>query len=343
VTQTAIQCRAVSKNFGEVQAVTGVNLSLRKGQFLALLGPSGCGKTTTLRLIAGFEAPDEGQIEIGGQIVSGAGRFIPPEERSVGMVFQEYALFPHMTVADNVAFGIPKGVNKKQRVDEALNLVGLAELGRRMPYELSGGQQQRVALARALAPQPQLVLLDEPFSNLDAGLRTQVRAEVRQILRQAQATAIFVTHDQEEALSLADEVAVMLDGRIVQTDTPQKLYRRPVTKEVALFLGGANFLPGQAAAGQVMCELGRLPTFSIHTGPVEVMLRPEDLRLRLNPSGPAEIVERDYFGHDQLLKLQLSSGLRLQCRLLGSEGDFSPGQRAELEVRDSVVVFPAST
>jgi iron(III) transport system ATP-binding protein len=343
VTVFAVHCQNVSKTFGEVLAVAGVNLALRKGQFLALLGPSGCGKTTTLRLMAGFDAPDAGVIEIGGQVVSGQGRFIPPEQRSVGMVFQEYALFPHMTVADNVAYGIPKGMNKKERLQEALRLVGLVELSRRMPYELSGGQQQRVALARALAPQPQLVLLDEPFSNLDTGLRTQVRAEVRQILRQAQATAIFVTHDQEEALSLADEVAVMLEGRIVQTDTPQKLYRRPISKEVAIFLGGANFLPGQAGGGQVTCELGQLPTSSIHTGPVEVMLRPEDLITIPSPTGFAEIIERDYFGHDQLLKLRLPSGIQLQSRLLGSEGDFYPGQRIDLKVRDNVVAFPTSS
>jgi iron(III) transport system ATP-binding protein len=342
LSQIAISCQGVSKRFGEVQAVVGLNLSLREGQFLALLGPSGCGKTTTLRLLAGFDMPDTGEIKIGQQIASSPGQFVPPEQRSVGMVFQEYALFPHLNVGANVAYGIPKGVNRKERVHQILSLVGLAEMEQRMPHELSGGQQQRVALARALAPQPHLILLDEPFSNLDAGLRSQVRAEVRQILRQAQATAIFVTHDQEEALSLADEVAVMFEGRIVQTDTPQKLYRRPINKQVALFLGGANFLPGQAGQGQVVCELGRLPTTSIHTGPVEVMLRPEDLLLIAQADSPAEIIEREYFGHDQLLKVRLPSGLQLQSRLLGSEGDFYPGQRVALKVRDNVTVLPTA-
>ena len=340
MSRVAIRCQGLSKQFGGVQAVDGLNLVLHDGQFLALLGPSGCGKTTTLRLIAGFEPPDMGKIEIGGQPVSGPGVFTPPEQRSVGMVFQEYALFPHLNVADNVAYGLGKGVNKRERVREALELVGLPDMANRMPYELSGGQQQRVALARAMAPQPQLILLDEPFSNLDAGLRTQVRAEVRQILRRANATVIFVTHDQEEALSLADEVAVMIEGRIAQIDAPQKLYRRPVNKRVAIFLGQANFLPGQARDGLVDCELGQLPTTGLHTGPVEVMLRPEDLQLIPDELGLAEVVNREYFGHDQLITIQLPGGLQIQSRLLGSEGDFYPGQRIGLTARNPVVVYP---
>jgi len=340
INKIAIRCTDLSKSFGEVHAVAGLNLTLHEGQFLALLGPSGCGKTTTLRLLAGFETPNGGEIEVGGQVVNADGLHIPPERRSVGMVFQEYALFPHMSVADNIGYGLPKATNKKERVQEALDLVGLPDLGQRMPHELSGGQQQRVALARALAPNPALVLLDEPFSNLDAGLRVQVRAEVRRILRRARATALFVTHDQEEALSLADQVAVMIDGCIVQIDAPSKLYRRPINRHVATFLGNANFLTGQAQAGQVTCELGRLPTTSIHTGAVEVMLRPEDIALHADDDGPAEIIDRDYFGHDQLLHLQLPSGTRLTSRLLGSAGDFHPGQRVAVQVKDSVVVYP---
>ncbi len=340
MSKIAIRCQGLSKKFGQVQAVADLNLTLHEGHFLALLGPSGCGKTTALRLLAGFEIPDTGEIAIGRQVVNRPGTFVPPEQRSVGMVFQEYALFPHMNVADNVAYGLPKGVNKQDRVYEVLSLVGLADVMARMPYELSGGQQQRIALARALAPRPRLVLLDEPFSNLDAGLRTQVRAEVRQILRQAQATVIFVTHDQEEALSLADEVAVMIRGHIAQTDTPHKLYRRPSNKQVATFLGNANFLPGQASEGQVRCELGHLPTSGIHTGAVEVMLRPEDVLVVSDGPVSAKIVNREYYGHDQLITVELASGTQIQSRLLGPEGDFYPGQRVGLKVRDKVVVYP---
>ena len=187
------------------------------------------------------------------------------------------------------------------------------------------------------------MLLDEPFSNLDAGLRTQVRAEVRQILRRAQATVIFVTHDQEEALSLADEVAVMLDGRLVQVDTPQKLYHRPVNRQVAEFVGDANFLPGQAVNGTVRCELGEFPSGGIHSGAVEIMLRPENLQLSPDETGTVEVVERTYFGHDQLVQIRLGSGTRLQSRLLGSAGEFFPGQRVKLNLRDNVVIFPAQT
>lgn len=341
MSRVAIYCQNLSKSYGEVRAVDGVNLALHEGQFLALLGPSGCGKTTTLRLLAGFEAPDTGKIEIGAQVVSGQGTFVPPERRSVGMVFQEYALFPHLSVADNVAYGLPKTSDKKQRVKDVLELVGLPDIIKRMPHELSGGQQQRVALARALAPQPTLILLDEPFSNLDAGLRAQVRAEVRQILREAHATVILVTHDQEEALSLADEVAVMFDGRLVQIDSPQKLYRRPVNKQVATFLGNANFLPGQATPGWVDCELGRLPASGSYQGQIEVMFRPEDLHLTPNEAGLAQVVTREYYGHDQLLQLQLQSGRVLYSRLLGSDGDFYPGQRVELKLRHQPVVYPA--
>ena len=217
----ALRVRGLEKRYGDVEVLRGIDLDVERGEFLALLGPSGCGKTTALRVVAGFERPHAGSIEIGGDRVYDAtasgGRWVPPEGRRVGMVFQDYALFPHLSVARNIAFGLPRNAaNREARVTSALATVGLAGLGDRTPDQLSGGQQQRVALARALAPEPEVILLDEPFSNLDADLRASVREEVRQILREAGMTAVLVTHDQEEALSIADRVAVMLDGKIVQ-------------------------------------------------------------------------------------------------------------------------------
>lgn len=336
---TAITCQNICKRFGSVEAVSDLNLTLDAGRFMALLGPSGCGKTTSLRMLAGFERPNQGIIEISGQQVDSPTLHLPPEKRNIGMVFQEYALFPHLNVAANIAYGVPKGVNKQSRVSEVLELVNLSGVEKRMPHELSGGQQQRVALARALAPQPSLILLDEPFSNLDAALRSKVRAEVRQILRQVKASVLLVTHDQEEAMNFADEVAVMLDGHLMQVDTPQKLYRRPKNRHVATFLGEANFLPGEVNQNQVVCELGRLPTDSIHQGSVELMVRPEEISLTLNPTGSAEIVQRDYLGHSQLITVRLPSGLQLKSRQLGSAGDFFMGQNVDVTINQTVVVY----
>lgn len=339
MTRLAIRCRDLVKHFGDVCAVDGIDLALAPGRFLALLGPSGCGKTTVLRLLAGFERPDAGTIEIGGRLVAGPDVFVPPEQRRVGMVFQDYALFPHLSVAENVAYGIADRSQREARVQKVLALVGLADLGERMPHELSGGQQQRVALARALAPQPEVVLLDEPFSNLDAGRRMHLRAEVRQILREAEATTIFVTHDQEEALSLADEVAVMLDGRLVQTAPPETVYRYPATREVAAFFGENNFLSGEAQDGIVECELGRLPIRGTARGHVEVMLRPEAVSLTLDPEGPGEVVMREFYGHDQLVRVRLPTGTVLRVRL-GPDGAFQPGQRVCVAVEGEVMVYP---
>jgi len=220
VSTVAIDVEETTKTFGSVRAVDGLSLQVREGAVHAVLGASGCGKTTLLRLIAGFERPDTGTLRIAENTVSGPGIFIQPERRRIGMVFQDYALFPHLNVHLNVAFGLSRGSGREARVREVLEMVSLSGLGERMPHELSGGQQQRVALARALAPGPELILLDEPFSNLDAHLRVQVRDQVRRILRDVGATAVFVTHDQEEALSLADEVSVMWKGRILQTAPP---------------------------------------------------------------------------------------------------------------------------
>lgn len=334
----AVRCHELSKKFGRVSAVEEVNLVLPQGRFLALLGPSGCGKTTTLRLLAGFELPDSGKIEIGGRLVSAPGLHVPPEQRSVGMVFQEYALFPHLNIADNIAYGIPKGMDKKKRVTEMLELVGLTDLANRMPHELSGGQQQRVALARALAPQPTLILLDEPFSNLDAALRQSVREEVRQILRQAGATAVFVTHDQEEALSLADEVAVMIEGTILQSGTPQQVYLRPARREVAVFVGEANFLAGEAHGSSVTCTLGDLPLAEAAHGVVEILIRPEMVLLQPAPEGMGCVERVSFFGHDQMVQVSLSNGVRLQARTQ-PRLDLIPGSRVKVAVEGPVVAY----
>lgn len=338
----ALACTGLYKRFGGNLVVQGVDLHAAEGEFVALLGRSGCGKTTTLRLIAGLEVPDAGEIAINGVCVAGPGVCAAPEQRRVGMVFQDGALFPHLSVAKNVSFGLPRISDRKAAVADALRLVGLAGFENRMPHELSGGQQQRVALARALAPKPALILLDEPFSNLDAELRASVRAEVREILAEAKTTAILVTHDQEEALSLADRVAVMSGGRIVQDASPEELYHRPVNKTIGIFVGDAQFIPGISSGRRVTCELGELPAHGSASGPVEVMIRPE--WLRVTPPGDAApanatVLTRLFFGHDQLMKLRLDSGGTLNARI-GTYGGIRPGDRVHVGVRGAVLTFP---
>ena len=343
----ALRCAGLSKRYGDTVVVDGMHLVAHKGEVLALLGPSGCGKTTTLRLVAGFEPQDAGTIEIAGRLVAGPepGRGDPPERRRVGMVFQDYALFPHLTVGKNVAFGVSRRGDRDRLVRSALATVGLPDFAGRMPHELSGGQQQRVALARALAPGPDIILLDEPFSNLDAALRASVRAEVRQILADADATVVLVTHDQDEALSLADRVVVMWDGKIVQDATPEGLYHRPATREIAAFVGDAQFLPGIAAGRRVSCELGDLPLNGTADGPVDVMLRPESLRLTPgSEESPANatVLTRLFYGHDQVLTVRLDTGTTLRARL-GSYGGIRPESRVQVTVRGGVQTFPSAS
>jgi iron(III) transport system ATP-binding protein len=343
--QTAgIQLTGVVKRYGAVTAVKGVTLELARGHLLALQGPSGCGNTTPLRLIAGFEQADNGTVAIGGNLVAGPTLFLPPEQRRVGMVFQDYALFPHLSVAQNIRFGLHRySGNASRRVEQVLALVGLDGLGQRMPHELSGGQQQRVALARALAPEPDVVLLDEPFSNLDTGLRVRVRAEVRAILREANATAVFVTHDQEEALSLVDRVAVMIDGAVHQLATPQQVYRQPASRAVAAFVGDANFLAGMANGRRVETELGALETQNEVTGPVEVLIRPETVQLlpaaAPGPGASSRIRSQLFFGHDQLLTVQLASGTLLDARISPLYA-FAVGQPIHVRIDGPVMVYP---
>lgn len=327
----AIRCKDVTKHFGSVRAVNHVDLAVAPGEFLGLLGPSGCGKTTLLRLIAGFEVPDAGAVDVGELRVVGPKRWVQPERRRVGMVFQDYALFPHMTVAANIAYGVRTWPDRDERVGRALRLVGLENVRERMPSELSGGQQQRVALARALAPEPDVVLLDEPFSNLDVALRARIRAETREILGRAGATVIFVTHDQEEALSLANRVAVMLSGRIAQVGTPEELYRNPVSREVAEFVGGANFLSARAANGHAQCALG---SFSLngtrHNGELDLMFRPEDVALSVDPNGSCRVVDATFYGHDSTVTIRLETGEHIQVRLLGAP--LATGTRVRCDV-----------
>ena len=300
-----ICCHGVSKRYGAVQAVDEAKLCVEKGEFVALLGPSGCGKTTLLRLIAGFEEPDAGTVEVAGSRVAGDGTWVQPERRKVGMVFQDYALFPHLTVSENVGFGLPRR-ERATRVPAALALVDLCGLGDRYPHELSGGQQQRVALARALAPGPQLVLLDEPWSNIDPHLRASMRDELARILRAIHVTVVLVTHDREEAFSLADRIALMRNGAVVQEGTPEEVYTTPATRWAAQFVGAGNFLPGTYANGVVETPVGRFP---VHNGNgarnVEVLIRPELLELEPDPAGDAEVVGREFRGHDVFYRVLL--------------------------------------
>jgi iron(III) transport system ATP-binding protein len=337
--RTIVELRGLTKDFGAVRAVDRVDLGAREGEVLALLGPSGCGKTTTLRLVAGFERPDAGRIELDREEVAGPDRFVPPERRRVGVVFQDYALFPHLTVAQNVGYGVPARNGRDARVAEMLDLVGLAGEASRLPHELSGGQQQRVAMARALAPEPALVLLDEPFSNLDAALRVRMRGEVRAILRDADATAVFVTHDQEEALSLADRIAVMRAGRVLQVDEPAELYAHPADRFVATFVGDADLVPGRADGDVVTTAVGRLSTTGNGlAGDVDVALRPERVRLRLDGAGQGVVRAITYFGHDQLVEVGLDDGVRVRSRM-GPARAFEPGDRVSVSVTGEVIAF----
>ena len=338
-----VVCAGLRRTYGAVTAVDGLDLDVHDGELLAVLGPSGCGKTTLLRLLAGFERPDAGSITVDGTVVAAPGTFLPPERRRVGIVVQDHALFPHLTVAGNVAYGLRRAPRRQARVDEVLAMVGLDGLGDRFPAELSGGQQQRVAIARALAPEPGVILLDEPFANLDAALRARIRFEVRAILRAAGATVVLVTHDQEEALSLADRVAVMDGGRVAQVGAPDEVYRRPASPFVARFVGDADLVPGTSDGTAVTTPLGRLAVEGAApaAGPALAVVRPEALRLSADPDGPATVALVTYYGHDQLVEVALDEGSVLRARL-GAERLFSAGERVRAELAGPVIAYPGA-
>jgi iron(III) transport system ATP-binding protein len=311
-----LRCTTVAKSYGARAVLNEVDLVVPEGTLTAILGASGSGKTTLLRLIIGFIAPDHGTIAVDGTVVSAAdGVHVPPDKRQIGYVAQEGALFPHLTVAENVAFGLPRGDRRTgSRTSEALDLVGLGSgYAARRPHELSGGEQRRVGLARALAPKPRVVLLDEPFSGLDAHLRAETREAVTSALAAEGTTAVLVTHDQAEALSMGREVAVLRSGRLAQTAAPAALYRAPVDLDVARFVGGAVVVQGTAQGGHVECALGRLCTTNIAAaGIVEVMIRPEQIRVvRGAEDGVrADVIGHQYYGPDSVVRLQLRDDAR---------------------------------
>ena len=322
-----------SYSHSEAAAVHRVSLSLGEGELLALLGPSGCGKTTTLRMIGGFEHPDEGRVLFEGVDITA----LTPEARGIGFVFQDYALFPHLSVTDNVKFGLRKlpRAQAQARVDDMLRLVGLEDLGKRRPHQLSGGQQQRVALARALAVAPKLILLDEPFSNLDAKMRVETRQEVRKLLKSTGSAGILVTHDQEEALALADRIAVMDKGRVVQVGTPDEIYRNPVSEFVANFIGRSNIVQGTADGMNVQTAFGNLPMSRAANGAVQLAVRPEQIMLEPDPASAASIVGREFRGHDQIYWVQ--EGETCMIVISGPGAQHPIGTRVTLRICDCVV------
>jgi iron(III) transport system ATP-binding protein len=339
-----LELQNISYAYGQHRVIDDLSIQLLPGGIGCLLGPSGCGKTTVLRCIAGFETVTAGEIRVSGELVSSPAVHVPAERRRIGMVFQDYALFPHLTVAANIGFGLraldPKA--RAARVTALLETVGLPGQGRKYPHELSGGQQQRVALARALAPRPRLLLLDEPFSNLDVDLRERLAREVRAILRAEGTTAILVTHDQHEAFALADEIGVMHQGRIQQWDTPYNLYHRPVNPFVADFVGQGVLLPGQVAGAQIRIELGLLPAANLPGGgqdgqQVRVLLRPDDIVHDDASVQLAQVADKAFRGAEFLYTLTLASGAQV-LSLVPSHHNHEIGERIGIRLDVNHVV-----
>jgi iron(III) transport system ATP-binding protein len=328
---STLTVQGVAKAYGSTAVLKGVDLTVPAGGFAAVLGPSGSGKTTLLRLIAGFDQPDGGRIALNGDTFDDGQHHVPAHRRGIGYVPQEGLLFPHLSVAENVGFGLPRRSRKGQRVTDLLELIGLGGLGHRRPHELSGGQQQRVAVARALAPEPRLILLDEPFAALDAGLRDSLRIEIKQLLASLGTTVVLVTHDQEEALSLADVVAILYDGQIVQHAPPRAIYQQPETLAVAHFMGDTNLVSARFNGGTAHTPLGELPVEpgSQSNGEGLVLIRPEQIQLTpcLNGHRPpltAQVKAVTYFGHDAIARLSLETGDGTLELIARTRGDLAP-------------------
>ncbi|MEN9343117.1 MAG: hypothetical protein RIR24_704 [Actinomycetota bacterium] len=333
-----LSLQQLRKNFAGQPVLKNISLDVAEHEFIAILGSSGSGKTTLLRLISGFDSPDSGQIQIAGRTVFGDGKSVSAEERRVGFVPQDAALFPHLSVAQNIGFGLTKlsQVERDNRVKELLKLIDLVGFEDRMPHQLSGGQRHRVALARALAPKPTLILLDEPFSSLDAELRVRLREDVRNVIAKTGTTAILVTHDQEEALSMTSRVAILRDGEFAQVGNPSEIYQAPADVEMATFLGDSVIINGVIENGKVVTDLGLLTALNkVEDGSTgRVAIRPENFYLQPNPKGEGEVVGRQYFGHDALVEVKLPK-LVIQAR---ANGPFAPeiGMKVTVWVRGQV-------
>tara|TARA_B000000437_G_scaffold117609_1_gene85554 strand:+ start:153 stop:1178 length:1026 start_codon:yes stop_codon:yes gene_type:complete len=334
-----IRARSLEKSYGDETVLTDFNLDVWKGSIFGILGVSGSGKTTALRLLAGFENPDSGIIEMYDKIVYDEETNIPPEERNIGMVFQDYALFPHLNVEKNIGFGLTSKDINKGRLEEVLEMCNLKKYRNKFPQDISGGQQQRVALARALAPKPDVVLLDEPFTSLDAHMARDLRDEVVSLLRETETTAILVTHDQEEALSVCDIVSVLEEGKVMQSATPQEIYLNPVSQNVANSVGDPNILKGFSKNGRVETALG---TFvSAYEGALDVSIRPECIELSLDSKGAYVVKECIFYGHDQVVSFENSAGQIFRSRSLPST-IFESGDKISIEISE-VTTFPSNT
>ena len=333
-----IRARSVAKSYGSETVLSDFNLDVWNGSIVGILGISGSGKTTALRLLAGFDKPDSGIIEMRDKVISSKETFTPPEERNIGMVFQDYALFPHLNVEKNIAFGLSRDEIKSGRLEEVLSMCNLETYRNKFPQELSGGQQQRVSLARALAPKPEVILLDEPFTSLDAHMARDLREEVVSLLRQTETTALIVTHDQEEALSVCDVVSVLENGSVIQSATPQEIYLNPVSQTVANSVGDPNILKGFSVDGRVETSLGTFVT--AYNGALDVSIRPECIELLLDSEGSYVVKECTFYGHDQVISFQNSKGEVFRARSLPNT-IYEAGDKVNINISE-VTTFPSN-